>query len=612
MELEKKISVKQSIKNILYAFRIVSSIDRKYIIHTLFVKVFGYFIWVFNSVYYVRFIVDVIEQQMEFSKIVARIIFIGITLLLIHAYNTYVYNVFFPAKEPMIYKELYKRLYKKAENVELECFEDSKFYNNYTMALEEAYNRISSMIGLVCDIVSGIVFGVISSLSMFRIDKFSILFIIFPIVGNFLIGAWQNRYYYARDMEGLLPQRKIAYVNRVMYLSDYAKEIRLFGIFHLLHKMYSDSVKQISMLAKKYSKKLVLIGMIHYLFSYTFIFEGLLFYISYITIVHKSISLAEFAVITSIMVTASYIWINVMNAFVNVNKNSIYIMNLRTFLDYNERIPEDSEGIIPNKQIESIEFVNVSFSYSGSEKNILNNISFKTTNLMSTAIVGFNGAGKSTLMKLLLRLYDPTSGKILVNGIDIKEYNLQEYRKLFSVAFQDYKMVVDSIENNILMGRMIEDSSEKISQALKKVGLWSKIDALPKKLNNIVTKEFDEDGAVFSGGEMQKLAVARAMVNQAPIKIYDEPTSALDPIAENELFECIFEDGKKSTTFYISHRLSSTKNADQILLIKNGSVAEKGTHTELMDLKGEYYAMFEKQAQNYLGEENMEAECYEV
>lgn len=354
------------------------------------------------------------------------------------------------------------------------------------MALEEAYNRISSMIGLVCDIVSGIVFGVISSLSMFRIDKFSILFIAFPILGNFLVGAWQNRYYYARDVEGLLPQRKISYVNRVMYLSDYAKEIRLFGIFHLLHKMYSDSVKQISMLAKKYSKKLVLIGMIHYLFSYTFIFEGLLFYISYITIVHKSISLAEFAVITSIMVTASYIWINVMNAFVNVNKNSIYIMNLRTFLDYNERIPEDSEGIIPNKQIESIEFVNVSFSYNGSEKNVLDNISFKTTNMMSTAIVGFNGAGKSTLMKLLLRLYDPTS--------------------------------------------------------------------------------------------------------------------ALDPIAENELFECIFEDGKKSTTFFISHRLSTTRRADKIFMIENGKIIEEGTHDELIQKAGKYAAMWNAQATKYISE----------
>lgn len=605
MKKKKNISVKQSFLNNLYALKLSWKLSKSRVVHIALNSAIGYGMWVFYSAYFVRFVINSIEQNKEFEVILKAILIIGGITLLLSIYQIYVDNVVMPSTNITVYNKLYHMLYKKAENVELSCYEDSKFYNQYTMAMDDACSKVSSSAEQLCRILFGTLAGVLSFITMYQIDKGTVLFVISPLIGNFVFGAMGNRINFRRYKEAIPYQRKADYVNRVMYLADYSKEIRLSNIYRLLKNDYKDAMKNLSDQAKTYRNKLVPIGFLQFIFSYTIIFEGVLFYGVYKTIVAGSISLGNLAVLTSIMVTASYIWLGVMRSLVDLNQNGMFIHNLRFFLNYKEQIPEDYDGVMPENTITSIEFRNVSFSYKEEETPVLKNMSFQIDGGSSVALVGHNGAGKTTIVKLLFRLYDPTEGEIIVNGRNIKEYNLQAYRKLFSAAFQDYKVLADTIGYNVLMGREVVNAEDEITTALKRAGLYEKVMSLPQGIDTILTKEFDEDGAVFSGGEYQKLVVARAFANHAPIKVFDEPSSALDPIAEYELFESILQESKNNTMIFISHRLSSVTSTNKVLMMEQGKLIESGTHKELMELGGEYAAMYRMQAKNYFTIEDL-------
>lgn len=255
------------------------------------------------------------------------------------------------------------------------------------------------------------------------------------------------------------------------------------------------------------------------------------------------------------------------------------------------------------RKIRSIEFKNVCFEYKKNEP-VISNLSLKIEGDRVCALVGHNGSGKSTIIKLLFRLYDPTSGEIFVNGINIKEYNLKAYRKQFSAAFQDYKVMAMSVKDNVLMGEKFDNPDETAERALKCAGVWDKVSSLTSGMDTIMTREFDNNGAVLSGGEQQKIVVARAFAQQTSVKVFDEPSSALDPIAEYDLYKGIMNESKGHITLFISHRLSSVKDADEVFMLENGAIIEQGTHRQLMEREGKYCEMFTKQAQNYLAEEN--------
>jgi ATP-binding cassette subfamily B protein len=304
------------------------------------------------------------------------------------------------------------------------------------------------------------------------------------------------------------------------------------------------------------------------------------------------------------MVAMTWILIRVFENVMEVLKNGMFINNLKGFLEYEEKIPEDFDGEMPAADFESLEFKNVSFSYK--DKEIIHDLSFKINKGQTAALVGHNGAGKTTIIKLMLRLYDPDSGTILYNGKDIKLYNLKAYRDIFATTFQDFKLFGMTVKENILMGRHYENEDQLVKEALKKAGVLERIEQLDKGIDSVMTKEFDEAGCVLSGGESQKVAVARTFIKNSPMKIFDEPSSALDPIAEYELFNSIIGEGKDHTMLFISHRLSSVKNCDKVFMLEQGRLIEEGTHKELMEKNGSYAAMYKKQAMNYLAIENEE------
>ncbi|MBR6257008.1 MAG: ABC transporter ATP-binding protein, partial [Lachnospiraceae bacterium] len=229
----------------------------------------------------------------------------------------------------------------------------------------------------------------------------------------------------------------------------------------------------------------------------------------------------------------------------------------------------------------------------------LKEISLKVQPGEKIAIVGYNGAGKTTLIKLLMRLYDPTSGKIVYHGRDIKEYRPDDYRRRIGVVFQDYQMYGASLKENVVMDRAEEAADNDVITALKRAGFGDRLNSLERGLDTPVTTEFDKEGINFSGGESQKVAISRAFYKDADMLIMDEPSSALDPIAEYELNKAMESAAKGKTVFYISHRLSTTRDADRIILLENGRIAEEGTHDSLLKMNGKYARMWQVQAGRY-------------
>ncbi len=601
----KEVSNLTSIKNNIFALKIAWSITKSNVIHALILNILGYFEWVFFSTIFMRYIINAFEKKMSFNSIMVFILICGAVFALIGLYRSYVNNVAFPLNNTKTYEGLYLRLYQKARNVELSCFEDAEFYNKYTMAIDGAGDKIASVVKNVWGILVGIFATIIVFFSMYDIDKLAVLFVIFPIIGNFIFGGILNKLELKRYREGIPSERVFQYVNRVMYLAEYAKEMRLSNIYSLIKEKYNEAIKKTISIADKYASKTIIMEVLKVVFTFSIIFEGVLLYGTYRAIVVKSISLSELAVLSSTMVSATWILIGLFNNIVEAMKNGLFVNYLRTFIEYKEIIPEDWDGDIPEPVISSIEFRNVSFSYKDG-KYALKNLNFSISGNNVVAVVGHNGAGKSTIIKLLFRLYDPTSGEILVNGRNIKEYNLRAYRQLFAAAFQDYKVLALSVKDNVLMGHKVENEDEAVIEALKKAGVYEKVETLPKGINTILTKEFDEDGAVLSGGQYQKIVVARAFVQNTPIKVFDEPSSALDPIAEYDLYKSIMRESKDKTMIFISHRLSSVRNADRVFMFEHGELIEQGTHEELMKMDGSYADMYTKQAMNYLAMDKIE------
>ena len=606
---KREISRGRAIKNNFYALGLLSKICPHLIVHSVISRFLGYFEWLFYSAFFMRYLINSLEAGDTFKHIMVFVLIVAAAECGMTLYNDFLNGHVFPITNAIVNKGLYTRLFKKSRNVELECFENSEFYDKYTLAMEKADTRLIETVQALFRTFFGAIASVLAFIFMFQVDKISVLFIIFPIIGNFIFNRMISHIDYDRNKDMAPHNRKIAYINRVMYLPEYAKEMRLTNVFSLMRRQYKEAITGLADVTKKYTKKAMVLHWLYVMFTFTFIFEGLLIYGAFRTLVSHSMSLAQLAVITSMMVSTTWILIGFTESLTALFKNGLFIEYLRTFLDYKEKIPEDYSGIDPGNEIKSIEFKDVSFSYK--DKEVLSHLNLEFRGKKTYALVGHNGAGKTTLIKLLLRLYDPTEGEILLNGRNIKEYDLKKYRALFATAFQDHRMFSMSVIDNVIMGEDIpdEEKESRVTEALKLSGAFDKVMSLKNGPKTTLTHEFDDEGAVLSGGEFQKIVVARAFVKECPFKVFDEPSSALDPIAEATLFDNIYETCRDNTLVFISHRLSSVQNADWVYLLSDGTVKEEGTHSMLMDKKGLYADMYTKQARNYLAITPLENEA---
>ncbi len=377
----------------------------------------------------------------------------------------------------------------------------------------------------------------------------------------------------------------------------FGKDIRLYGAAGTLVEKSTQQMKRLVAFENKKADERypwdvldVAVGALRDFGTYLYL--GALAIFGYITI-------GTFSQLTTAGGTLNASVQGVIFGFQDIVKRCNYAYEMVKLMEYPPYLEKGTRRVENLSKPHEIEFRNVSFSYPNTGVQVLKNVSIKIKAGERLSVVGLNGAGKTTFIKLLCRLYDTDEGEILLDGVNIREYDYEEYMKLFSVVFQDFRLLAFTAQDNILLGN--EDSPEHTDEMFAKVGLLDKINSLPKGRDTMMFRQFDRDGVQLSGGEQQKMAIARALYKDAPVVILDEPTAALDPVAEYEIY-CKFNElvGGK-TAVYISHRLSSCKFCDRIAVFSDCTIKELGTHEELVHKENGIYAeMFSAQAQYYV------------
>ncbi len=487
-------------------------------------------------------------------------------------------------------------IFKKAQEVELGCYENPEFFDNYNRATwvveKGGFKRIIEGSAWTIGSVVSIVFLVFYLVS---IDPFLLFFILCPIL-VIALRIKKNNLELEEEKEWTPFERQKEYTKRTILLKDFAKEIKTTGIFEVVKNRFRDAVESKIGVVRKYGWRIAIIESLADFLGEIIPVGGGFGYGCYRLMVLQNLEIADFSVLISAITTTRNKLNQLARYFAMQQKHCLWVQNMRDFLDYE---PKLVGGELEPADFESLEFKNVSFRYEGNEKNTLNNVSFKINKGETFAVVGHNGAGKTTLSKLIMRLYDVTEGEILYNGINIKEYDLLKYRDKFASVFQDYRIFAMTVAENVIVDEVNESNVERAQKALRQSGVYEKIQTLPQAENTLLTREFDDKGALLSGGEAQKVTIARMFAKNFDIAILDEPSSALDPVAESKMYDSLMEGTKGKTVFYISHRLSSATRSDKILVFAKGRLTEAGTHDELMELGGEYCNMFTLQASGY-------------
>ncbi|MCL1935580.1 MAG: ABC transporter ATP-binding protein/permease [Defluviitaleaceae bacterium] len=417
------------------------------------------------------------------------------------------------------------------------------------------------------------------------------------------------------NMEKVQVERNASYFSHIIENFQYGKEMRIFNLNSwitnkykkVLEELYNFNFKASKIVMKSYSVKLI-VQLVENLFRYLYLI---------FSVISGSITVGNFTIYLNAMNSVSSAFKSLSNNYVKILSQEKYYDEFDKFIKLPITIDNNSKfRLEKNFEIESIEYKNVSFTYPNQTNPVLKNINLKIDKLEKIAIVGENGAGKSTFIKLLVRLYEPTEGNIYLNGMNIRDIDYNDYSKLFSTIFQDYKLFSFSIRENIALfqdyklfsfsirenialeeDKDINDGS--IIQSLKDSGLYRKINSLQNGIYTNIYKIFDNNGIELSGGELQKLALARSLYRNSKVIVLDEPTSSLDPNSEIQMYNNIGNLIKDKIAICITHRLSSTKFCDKILVLHKGIVLEYGTHSELVNNKGMYYNLYNAQATQF-------------
>lgn len=583
-------------KNIIYALKILYKCHKpfmfwqilaqcSYMIFTLFIQ----------SVLFLKVLLSVVEGVGNFTYYVKMLMIffaVGVLSEVIQVVTDYKGLV----GHKIIFKSLNNMIFEKATKVDISCYEDPEFYDKYQRATEILTGGLFSAFSYTfATLIGGLIsfFSVIGIVA--SIDPMYLLFLA-PILLVFAVEVWKSRVVYKRDLSMTTNNRIKAYAQRTVFLKDFSKDIRTSNIFSVIKSRFDGAVQSNIQILKSYGMKLFIFSMVSSFLGELIPIAGTYAFAGYQFIVTKTLAISGFSVVLSSINSVREATTRIADSFSELSAVALYFQNLHDFFDYESKIISGSRK---TDDFESLEFKNVSFKYPSAEKYSLKNVSLKINKGETTAVVGINGAGKTTFVKLLLRFYDATDGEILYNGINIKEYDIDDLRNRFATVFQDYKNFALSVNENVIC-RICDEEDKKIARdALIKSGVYDKIMTLSNGADTVLTREFDENGAGLSGGESQKMATARMFAKNFDIAILDEPSSALDPIAEYKMYENLISATKDKTVIYISHRLSSAVLSDKIFVLGGGSVLESGTHSELMNSDGVYAKMFALQASSY-------------
>lgn len=550
------------------------------------------------GVYFIKYIYECIESRVDFQKLfvmVSAVCIFHIIVHLISAYSVYLEEI----SRMKIYRHIFVQIIHRAKKIEISRYEDPKFYDRFSRALDEALEQGMGGLFLTAWGTGCVARAFVAMAIVMSVDPFLLVFVMPPLLGSLYFGLKESAEEFAAREEETVGKRKMEYAKRVFYEKKYAGELRLYPIAQVLLGLHKEGYEERYRKNKLHQRKVGVYRMIE-----TFLFAGIISFGAYLYITYRlkvegiSTVAAYVAMVSAVAYIVSCIG-DALGHFSQAGKLCMYMKSIRDFMECQvEKGVED--GIFPGDNMGEISFENVSYHYEGSERTIIKNLNLKVHKGEHIALVGENGAGKTTLMKLLMGLYPVSGGNIIAGGKEIGRYEPEAYRDCFGTVFQDFQIFSLPLCENVLM-RSPETKEERqiVVDALEKAQFGEVLKKLPQGIDTFLTKEFDENGFVCSGGQAQKIAIARVFAKDPQVVILDEPSSALDPIAEYNMYCNMMEAAKGKTVFFISHRMSSARMADRILFLENGRIVEEGNHAKLMAKNGRYAEMFRLQAKNY-------------
>ncbi|HJA68633.1 MAG TPA: ABC transporter ATP-binding protein/permease [Firmicutes bacterium] len=392
--------------------------------------------------------------------------------------------------------------------------------------------------------------------------------------------------------------RKSHYYTHIMKSVEFSKEIKINSLQDWIFSKADNNMEIYLETSTQHNKEIRRNGIFSTVAN--ILQEGAVYLILAYQVIFNGLPIGDFSMYSTSVSTFSNCISSIVWAAAEIMQIGLFAGDFRYCIEIADKSKKPDGGVIPQRDYRHVklEFDHVYFKYPNTDRYILKNITFALHEGESLSLVGVNGAGKTTIVKLICRLYEPTEGAIFLNGVNINSYSYNEYIDLIGAVFQDFRLFSFSVKENISFNENPDD--EEILECLRRSGLGEKIDSLPKGIHTNINKEFDSNGIEFSGGEGQKLAIARLIYKDALIDILDEPTSALDPIAEAEIYTKFHDITKGKMTIYISHRLSSCQFCDKIAVLDNGEIVQYGNHKELISKEGLYSQMWKMQAQYYV------------
>lgn len=562
-------------------------------------------LWPALGIIYTERLYDDIGNGVVFEKILWLVIAYFAAMLIIRILHTVYQLLLLPIFREDLNTKVYSDIFEHSRKTDLANYDNPEFFNDFVMSTQASFGHGTQLIEGTGWLIRDVVAFAVSAGVIFTIDPLVAIIIFVSGLARIFIHRYYNKLWFKQQEEQNPIIRRSEYVKRVFNMPDYAKDVRISNVSDCLCDSYADAVDKTKSIQLRYGKKYMLNDYIFLIFMDVAQYAIMLILLYKLMVLgDSSLTLGGFAVGINAVWSVSWRIEAIGNRLMDYHRHGVFLEKLMAFF---ETKPKICDGELMADKLESISINNLNFAYTDKEdeKFSLSDLNMEIKRGEKIAIVGYNGAGKTTLTKLLMRLYDPTQGEILYNGKPLTEYNIKSLRGKIAAVFQDYKIFAATIAENVVGGQMPNDKAEeekareRVLEALKKSTFSDKLATLKDGIDTPLTREFTDDGTCLSGGEAQKIAIARAFYKDADLIILDEPSSALDPNAEYELNKSIAEYAADKTVIFISHRLSTTRHADRIYMFDSGRLVECGSHDELIKQNGKYAYMFNLQAEKY-------------
>lgn len=596
-----KQSVKQVFSNNLFMLRLIFKASPSFVIFLATDSIRNQISIFCEHTLLIGYVLEAAEFGYPFKRVAMIILLVAGAITLGMVYTVIAGDLMAEKERPKVREKIRMLLYEKAKSLDLECYDDPEFYNGQVLAISEADKQIDRVVKFIQDTLAGITAFITTGAFFLIKDRVSVLFALASFIMSLVFEQIYNKQNYLVRVESISASRKRDYTKRIYYLSDYAKEIRLNpGVSDILFERFEEANDEVYKIEKKYTIKKWLYGFMKGYVSNDMFYSVLFIaYLVYQSAVLHRLSFSTVAILYGSFGRLKRSMEVFSKTYPFACETSLYVGRIRQFLGYEPKIVS-TENIEPSGKAKDIRLENVSFAYGRNSDMLIKDIDLNIKPGEKIALVGYNGAGKTTLVKLLMRLYDVRSGSVKADGRDIREYDVRKYRETIGTVFQDFQIFAGNVRENVVLDVADDADDSRIRKALSESGLINRIDRFKNGLDTELTTEFAKEGVNLSGGENQKLAIARVFYKDAGLMILDEPSSALDPIAEYQLNHAMLNATGDKTVIFISHRLSTTRIADRIIMLEDGRIAEQGSHDELLSLNGKYAQMWKVQAGAYI------------